>query len=88
VSIAFGNYLLDAERRELHRCGEQVPLEPRVFDLLLYLVANRDRVVSKNDLTAHVWRSRIVSDAALTTGLNAARTAVGDSGARRGRGCA
>jgi TolB-like protein len=81
VSIAFGDCLLDAERRELHRCGEQVALEPRVFDLLLYLVANRDRVVSKNDLIAHVWRGRIVSDAALTTGLNGARTAVGDSGA-------
>jgi TolB-like protein len=81
VSIAFGDCLLDAERRELHRCGEQVALEPRVFDLLLYLVANRDRVVSKNDLIAHVWRGCIVSDAALTTGLNGARTAVGDSGA-------
>ena len=77
MSIAFGDCLLDAERRELHRCGEQVALEPRVFDLLLYLVANRDRVVSKNDLIAHVWRGRLVSDAALTTGLNGARTAVG-----------
>ena len=81
MRFAFGDHLLDADRRELHRRGEPIALEPQVFDLLLYLLANRDRVVSKDDMIAHVWRGRIVSDSALTTRLNAARTAVGDSGA-------
>ena len=81
MRFAFGDHLLDADRRELRRRGEPVALEPQVFDLLLYLLANRDRVVSRDDLIGHVWRGRIVSDSALTTRLNAARTAVGDSGA-------
>jgi TolB-like protein len=81
VRFRFGDHLLDVERRELRRRDELIALEPQVFDLLLYLVVNRGRVVSKDDLIEHVWRGRIVSDAALTTRLNAARKAVGDSGA-------
>jgi TolB-like protein len=81
VRFAFGDHLLDANRRELRRRGEPIALEPQVFDLLLYLLANRDRVVSRADLLTQIWRGRIVSDSALTTRLNAARTAVGDSGA-------
>ena len=53
---------------------------PQVFDLLDYLIRNRERVVSKDDLIDAIWNGRIVSDAALTTRLNAARTAIGDSG--------
>ena len=56
-------------------------VEPQVFDLLVYLVQNRDRVVSKDDLIASVWGGRIVSDSTLTSRINAARKAVGDSGA-------
>ena len=77
----FDNYLLDIDRRELRRGNELVSLEPQVFDLLVYLVRNRDRVVSKDDLIHGVWGGRIVSDSALTTRVNAARSAVGDSGA-------
>ena len=55
-------------------------ITPQVFDLLDYLIRNRERVVSKDDLISAVWSGRIVSDAALTTRLNAARTAIGDSG--------
>ena len=51
-----------------------------MFDLLVYLVQNRDRVVSKDDLIASVWGGRIVSDSTLTSRINAARKAVGDSG--------
>jgi adenylate cyclase len=76
----FDGYLLDVERRELRRGAEPIALEPQVFDLLAYLVRNRSRVVSKNDLITGVWRGRIVSDSALTTRLNAARKAVNDSG--------
>ena len=73
--------MLDIERRELRRGVELITLEPQVFDLLTYLVRNRDRVVSKHDLIDGVWGGRIVSDSALTTRLNAARKAVNDSGA-------
>ena len=70
----------DIERRELRRGNEIVALEPQVFDLLVYLVQNRDRVVSKDDLIAAIWGGRIVSESALTSRIYAARKAVGDSG--------
>ena len=75
----FENYTLDAEKRELHRGADAVSIAPQVFDLLDYLIRNRERVVSKDDLITAVWNGRIVSDAALTTRLNAARNAIGDS---------
>jgi len=76
----FEDYTLDAERRELHRGADIVPVAPQVFDLLEYLIRNRKRVVSKDDLINAVWNGRSVSDAALTTRLNVARSAIGDSG--------
>ena len=72
--------MLDTATRELRRGFESVAVEPQVLDLLVYLVENRDRVVSKDDLIASVWGGRIVSDAALTSSVYAARKAVGDSG--------
>jgi DNA-binding winged helix-turn-helix (wHTH) protein len=50
----FDEYELNPDRRELRRGGTMVPIEPQVFDLLVYLVRNRERVVSKDDLIAHV----------------------------------
>jgi len=80
VQFLFDDYTLDIDRREL-RCGpDSIAIEPQVFDLLVYLVQNRDRVVSKEDLIASVWGGRIVSDSTLTSRINAARKAVGDSG--------
>src|ERR1700738_4628381 len=76
----FDNQRLDTDRRELRRGREPISLEPQVFDLLVYLVQNRDRVVSKDDLIASVWSGRIVSESTLTSRINAARKAVGDSG--------
>ncbi|MBT1514441.1 winged helix-turn-helix domain-containing tetratricopeptide repeat protein [Bradyrhizobium sp. SRL28] len=76
----FEDYTFDTERRELHRGVHAVSVTPQVFDLLDYLIRNRERVVSKDDLIGAVWNGRIVSDAALTTRLNAARHATGDSG--------
>src|SRR6516164_1660354 len=78
--LRFGDHVLDIERRELRRGVEPISLEPQVFDLLVHLVENRDRVVSKDDLIATVWGGRIVSDSTLTSRINAARRAVGDSG--------
>src|SRR5712671_2233981 len=72
--------MLDTDRRELHRGAEPIAVEPQVFDLLVYLVRNRDRMVSKDDLIAAVWGGRIVSDSTLSSRINAARRAVGDSG--------
>ena len=80
MTLSFGDCEIDIERRELRRAKIAVHVEPQVFDLLVYLVQNRDRVVSKDDLIASVWGGRIVSDSTLTTRINAARTAVGDSG--------
>jgi len=76
----FEDFALDAGRRELRRGGELLAVEPKVFDLLVHLVANRERVVSKDELIAAIWDGRIVSESALTTAINAARTALGDSG--------
>ena len=81
--ILFGDFDLDTDRRELKRHGELIPLEPQVFDLLVHLVANRDRVVSKDDLIASVWGGRIVSESTLTSRINSLRRAVGDSGERQ-----
>jgi TolB-like protein/cytochrome c-type biogenesis protein CcmH/NrfG len=80
VQFGFGNHTLDTERRELLRDGKPVAVQPQVFDLLVFLVRNRDHVVSKQDLIDLVWGGRIVSDSTLTSRINSARTAIGDSG--------
>jgi TolB-like protein len=76
----FDDFVLDTDRRELRRGADVVATTPQVFDLLDYLIRHRDRVVSKDDLINAVWNGRIVSHAALTTRLNAARAAIGDDG--------
>jgi adenylate cyclase len=76
----FEDCVLDTDRRELRRGADLLSVTPQVFDVLYYLIRNRERVVSKNDLIAAVWDGRIVSDAALTTRINVARNAIGDSG--------
>ncbi|HUC48283.1 MAG TPA: winged helix-turn-helix domain-containing tetratricopeptide repeat protein [Xanthobacteraceae bacterium] len=80
MEFCFSDHMLDVERREL-RCGrDPVPIEPQVFDLLVYLLQNRDHVVTKDDLIATVWGGRIVSESTLTSRINAARKAIGDNG--------
>jgi DNA-binding winged helix-turn-helix (wHTH) protein/predicted ATPase len=76
----FEDFVLDPDRRELRRGGVVIAVQPQVFDLLEYLVTNRDRVVSKDDILQAVWGGRVVSESALTTRINAIRTAVGDDG--------
>jgi len=83
LQLCFENYDLDGDRRELRRDGHLVEMEPKVFDLLAYVIANRERVVSRDDLIAAVWDGRIVSESALATCINAARTAIGDSGEKQ-----
>ncbi|WP_025033521.1 winged helix-turn-helix domain-containing protein [Bradyrhizobium sp. DOA9] len=81
MRFRFENNVLDGDLRELTCDGAAVPLQPQVFDLLLYLVTQRARVVSKDDLISQVWNDRIVSDSALNSRINAARKALGDDGA-------
>ena len=76
----FEDFVLDPDRRELRRGGAVIDVQPQVFDLLAYLITNRDRVVSKDDILQAVWGGRIVSESALTTRINATRTAVDDNG--------
>lgn len=81
MQFLFRDHLLDTDRRELSR--EQVPVavEPQVFDLVVHLMQNRDRVVSKDELIDKIWHGRSVSESTLTSRINAARKAVGDTGA-------
>ena len=81
--LEFEGYRLEMRSFELRHDGEQIAVEPQVLEILAYLIANRDRVVSKDELFDEVWKGRIVSLSALTTRINAARTAVGDSGAEQ-----
>lgn len=76
----FDGHELDTDRGELRRGAEVVPVEPQVFALLLYLIENRERLVSKDDLVAHVWGGRIVSDSAISSRIKSARQAIGDDG--------
>ncbi|MCC8938144.1 winged helix-turn-helix domain-containing protein [Bradyrhizobium sp. Arg68] len=76
----FNDFTLDPERRELRRGGALVAVEPQVFDLLEFLIGARDRVVSRDEVLAAVWQGRIVSEATLSSRVNAARSAIGDNG--------
>jgi len=80
VLFRFSDCVLDTDRRELRRGARSVPLGPQVFDLLVFLLQNRDRVVSKDDLFSEIWQGRTVSESTLTSHINAARKAVGDTG--------
>ena len=79
--MAFGDALeLDTALFELRRDGRRVPMEPQAFDVLTYLVAHRDRVVSKEELMDAIWGGRFVTEAALTSRIKQVRRAVGDDG--------
>ena len=80
MQFLFTDHTLDTDRRELRRGGEPIDVEPQVLDVLIYLVENRERVVSKDALIASVWAGRIVSDATLSSRIYAARKALGDTG--------
>jgi DNA-binding winged helix-turn-helix (wHTH) protein/pimeloyl-ACP methyl ester carboxylesterase len=83
MRFVIGDHALDTVTRELRRGHELVEMEPQVFDLLLYLIENRYRVVSKDDLISAVWQGRVVSDSTLTSRIAAVRQAIGDTGRRQ-----
>lgn len=76
----FDEFVLDTARYELRRAENVVRVEPQVFDVMVYLVANHQRVVTKEELFASVWGGRFVGEAALTSRIKAARRALGDDG--------
>ncbi|MGI8895358.1 MAG: winged helix-turn-helix domain-containing protein [Casimicrobiaceae bacterium] len=79
--IRFDEFELDTALFELRKSGERVPVEPQVFDLLVFLARNNERTVTKEEIFAAIWGDRIVSDAALSSQIKAARRALGDDGA-------
>jgi TolB-like protein len=80
MKIIFEDHVINPDRRELTRGPERIAVAPQVFDLLMYLLQNRERVVTKDDLIDAVWGGRIVSESTLTSHINAVRKAIGDTG--------
>lgn len=80
MNFRFAEFEIDIARYELRREGKVVSIEPQVFDLLVHLVRNRNRIVSKNELIDAVWMGRVVSEAAFSSRVSAARRAIGDNG--------
>jgi len=78
-----GNLAIYTSQYRLSRDEEQVEVEPQVFDLLVFLVENRDRVISRSELLGTLWKGRVVSDSALSARLKAARKAIGDTGSEQ-----
>jgi len=79
--LRFDDFELDTSRFELRKSANRIPVEPQVFDLLVFLAKNHERTVTREELFAEIWGGRIVSDAALSSQIKAARRALGDDGA-------
>jgi DNA-binding winged helix-turn-helix (wHTH) protein len=80
----FGDYVLDTQRHELHHAGTPIKLRRKGFQVLVYLLAQRDRVVPKQELLAQLWSGQFVGDEALTSCIKTLRQALGERG-RAGR---
>jgi len=76
----FDDFELDTSKVELRHKGRVTALEPQVFALLVFLVENRDRVVSKQEVVERIWNGRIISDSAIASRIKSIRQALGDSG--------
>jgi len=83
VQFLFGDHVLDVDRRELRSSSELIATEPQVFDILVFLLQNHDRVVSKHELIEEVWGGRIVSESTVSSRITAVRKVVGDDGKRQ-----
>jgi len=80
VRYLFGDYTLDTRRCELRHTGTLIKLRPKVFDVLLYLIAHRDRVISRQEFLEHLWPQQFIGEATLNSCIMEARQAVGDTG--------
>jgi TolB-like protein len=77
---SFGEFELDTGKAELREGGVAVAVEPQVFRLLVFLVENADRLVSRDEIVETIWSGRVVSDAAISSRIKSARQALGDDG--------
>ncbi|MCA8882163.1 MAG: transcriptional regulator, partial [Rhodobacteraceae bacterium] len=80
MQYLFNGFTLDLSRGELVHDGDAIAVEPRAFALVVYLVENADRLISKDELVEKLWEGRIVTDAAISTLIKSARKVLGDSG--------
>lgn len=80
MKYRFSDFEIDLNQQELRREGVSVHIEPQVFDVIVHLVRNRDRVVSKDELIDAVWNGRVISEAAFSSRINGARRVLGDNG--------
>ena len=80
MKYSFAEFEIDLNQQELRRLGAAIHIEPQVFDLIVHLVRNHDRIVSKDELIETIWNGRIISEAALSSRINSARRALGDNG--------
>jgi DNA-binding winged helix-turn-helix (wHTH) protein len=80
MRYSFGDYVLDTQRHELHHAGAPIKLRRKVFQVLVYLLAHRDRVVSKQELLAQLWPDQFVGEEALTSCIKTLRRALGERG--------
>jgi formylglycine-generating enzyme required for sulfatase activity/DNA-binding winged helix-turn-helix (wHTH) protein len=81
MAYRIGNYVIDPAAYEVRRGDALLPVEPQVLELLVFLIENRERAVTKDEIIERVWNGRIVSDATLSSRIKAARQALGDDGA-------
>ena len=81
MRYSLGACTIDTDAYEIRRGGEPVAVEPQVFDLLVLLLRNRGRLVTKDEIFQRIWNGRSVSDAALSSRVRSMREAIGDSGA-------
>lgn len=89
----FDAFTLDAKQFTLGHAGTPVHVEPKIFDLILYLVEHAGKVIGRDTLVEEVWNGRFISDTTLSSAIKMARKALGDSGEKqqmirtvRGRG--
>src|SRR5262245_17424978 len=80
MRYVFADCLLDTQLYTLSRAGRVIPLRPKAFHVLRYLLEHRDHLVSKDELCAHVWPSQFISDATIEGCIKRARQAIGDTG--------
>lgn len=83
MRYAFSHCVLDIDKHLLTRDGKQVKIEPQVFDLLHLLVENAGKLVTRDRIIQEIWGGRIVSESTISARINAARSAVGDTGKRQ-----
>src|SRR6516162_6822384 len=80
MRYTFDDYILDTQRYELHHAGALVKLRRKVFQVLAYLLAHRDRMVSKQELFEHLWPDQFVGDEALKSCMRTLRQTLGERG--------